>query len=64
MAGHYLQAKAQKVDFDKQIVLCEEIFEGDKFEVEYDSLIVATGTKTNTFGIKNILEREGKEVFF
>ena len=64
MAGHYLQAKARSVDFKKQTLLCEEIFHGFKFEVDYDALIIATGNKTNTFGIKNILEREGKEVFF
>src|SRR5688572_13794365 len=64
MAGHYLQAKARTVDFEKQTIVCEEIFQNKKFEVNYDALLIATGTKTNTFGVKNVLEREGKEVFF
>ena len=64
MGRTYLQAKARSVDFDKQIITCEEIFHHQSFDVSYDMLIISTGTKTNTFNIKYVLEREGKEVFF
>ena len=33
-------------------------------QVRYDYLVVAAGCKTNTFGVRGIAEREGREVFF
>ena len=32
--------------------------------MRYDYLVVAAGCKTNTFGVRGIAEREGREVFF
>ena len=34
------------------------------FTVPWDILVIATGCKTNTFGVPGVMEREGKEVFF
>ena len=60
----YYQAKARSVDLDKQIVTCEGVWDGEVFEVPYEKLVLAQGVKTNTFGVPNVAEREGKEVFF
>jgi len=47
--GHYYQAKARDIDSTKQIVTCQDLYKGVRFDVEYDYLVVAAGMKSNTF---------------
>ena len=47
--GHYYQAKARDIDSTKQIVTCEDLYKGVRFDVEYDYLVVAAGMKSHTF---------------
>lgn len=60
----YYQAKARELDVEKQTVLCEDVFKGNKFEVPYDYLCIAAGNKTNTFNTPGVADREGQDVFF
>lgn len=62
--GGYYQAKARDIDTAQKVVRCEDIFKNERFDVEYDFLVVAAGSKTNTFGTPGVEAREGKEVFF
>eukprot|EP01052_Picozoa_sp_SAG31_P002174 SAG31_NODE_74_length_27628_cov_18.235642_6_plen_186_part_00 len=43
---------------------CQDIFVGNQFQLKYDYLVLATGCKSNTFGVPGVEDREGKEVFF
>lgn len=62
----FFHAKASSVDFKEQQVKCNSIFphETAAFEVPYDYLVVACGSKTNTFNTPGIMARENEEVFF
>ncbi|KNC77481.1 hypothetical protein SARC_10059, partial [Sphaeroforma arctica JP610] len=60
----FYQAKARDIDFDTQEVVCDSIYGSGSFSIKYDKLVMAMGVKTNTFGTKNLVEREGQEVFF
>jgi len=62
--GHYYQAKARDIDSTKQIVTCQDLYKGVRFDVEYDYLVVAAGMKSNTFNTHNIERLEGVVVFF
>ncbi len=77
LAGlNYTQAKALNIDFAKKVIQCKASYTTEglpedsestltrQFEVSYDKLVIAVGTKTNTFNIPGIEEREGKNVFF
>ena len=65
---HYVQAVANSVDFDKKIVNCASFYKHftgerenpirEEFDVEYDKLILAMGTKSNTFGVPGIVSVE------
>lgn len=59
----YHQAYANKVDFASQNIKCSDYFkDSHKFDITYDSLVIATGCETNTFGIPGVLDN--KDVFF
>lgn len=60
----YYQAKARSIDIAGGVVKCEDAYSGGTFDVPYDYLCVAGGKKSNTFGVKNVAELEGKTVFF
>ena len=62
--GEYYQAKARGVDLSAKTVECEDIFKGHRFTVPYDYLVIAAGCKSNTFGVPNVAEREGHEIFY
>jgi NADH dehydrogenase FAD-containing subunit len=62
--SEYYQAKAVAVNTDRKTISCQDIFVGLQFEVKYDYLVIATGCKSNTFGIPGVDAREGEEVFF
>ena len=59
--GRFLHAKARSLDPDNKKILVESVH-NDKFEIEYDKLVIAVGVKTNTFGIPTI--QEGNGIFF
>ncbi|KAG9287047.1 hypothetical protein G9A89_023011 [Geosiphon pyriformis] len=54
----YYQAYADTIDFDKQLVYCTSNLEDkrDKFTVPYDTLVIAVGANSNTFGIPGVGE--------
>ncbi|CAJ0876292.1 15109_t:CDS:10 [Entrophospora sp. SA101] len=54
----YYQAYADRVDFKEQIIYCTSNLERktDKFKLEYDTLIIAVGANSNTFGIPGVGE--------
>jgi NADH dehydrogenase FAD-containing subunit len=62
--NEYYQAKARTLDSVKRVVSCEDLFSGTSFDLSYDYLVIATGSKTNTFGTPGVTENEGKDVFF
>nr|CAG8525889.1 5762_t:CDS:10 [Entrophospora candida] len=54
----YYQAYADRVDLKEQILYCTSNLERntDKFKLEYDTLIIAVGANSNTFGIPGVGE--------
>jgi len=61
----YFQGKVSKIDFEKKIVTSDNIFKKEKSnDIPYDHLVIACGTKTNTFNTPGIADREGIEVHF
>jgi len=69
---HYLQAQASGIDFEGKQVHCTEVY-AHREEVQpgswksqpkaqlslpYDKLVIATGTKSNTFGVPGITSQE------
>ena len=62
--GNYYQAKARTLDLSRRVLHCEDAFKKRPFQVAFDYLMIATGNKTNTFGVPGVMEREGKRVFF
>ncbi|CAM9562675.1 unnamed protein product [Ectocarpus sp. 12 AP-2014] len=59
---HYLQASVLSVDFKSKTLRCQEVFKGTEHEVDYDSLVIATGAQNNTFGVPGVSEEN--HVFF
>lgn len=55
---HYIQAAARNMDFEKKIIHCEEVYESREFDVDYDKLVIAVGTKSNTFSVPGIASVE------
>lgn len=62
--NEYYQAKARSLDLTKRQVYCQDIFTGLSFALPFDFLVIATGSKTNTFGTPGVKQNEGKDVFF
>eukprot|EP00954_Amorphochlora_amoebiformis_P023348 1359455-Amorphochlora_amoeboformis.AAC.1 len=62
--AEYYQAKARDINTDERMIHCRDIFKERDFRVPYDYLIIACGSKTNTFETPGVDEREGKEVQF
>ena len=64
----YYQGKARALDWMQRTLQCEECDShrptGHRFSVKFDVLVVATGSKTNTFGTPGVAEAEGREVHF
>lgn len=65
---HYLQAVANKIDFSSKKIQCADLykhFDEDKdkihrnlFSINYDKIIIALGTKSNTFGVPGFCSQE------
>lgn len=54
--ARYLQASARSVDAARKVLLCESPLDGRAFEVPYDTLVVAVGAASRTFGIPGVAE--------
>jgi NADH:ubiquinone reductase (non-electrogenic) len=52
----YYQARARSVDAAARKVTCEAALDGRRFDLAFDSLIIAVGAETNTFGIPGVRE--------
>ncbi|RHZ82575.1 hypothetical protein Glove_108g17 [Diversispora epigaea] len=52
----YYQAYADKIDFKNQVIHCTSNLElsKNKFSIPYDTLVIAVGANSNTFGIKGV----------
>ena len=60
----YYQASVNSIDFDDAIIHCTDAFTDDKhkFNLDYDALILAPGSETNSFGVHGVETNE--HVFF
>ncbi len=62
---HYHQARATGIDFGSRVVKCRDVYTHYEtgsnlvFELPYDKLVIAVGTKSNTFGLIESREEEG-----
>eukprot|EP00658_Telonema_sp_P-2_P071602 TRINITY_DN6083_c0_g1_i8.p1 TRINITY_DN6083_c0_g1~~TRINITY_DN6083_c0_g1_i8.p1 ORF type:complete len:253 (+),score=72.44 TRINITY_DN6083_c0_g1_i8:115-873(+) len=55
----YDAAKATSVDLESQSLICRDVFKNkSEYVVGYDYLIIACGSKTNTFNTPGVSERE------
>ncbi|GAD97629.1 disulfide oxidoreductase, putative [Paecilomyces variotii No. 5] len=55
----YIKAIALDIDFHAQKIICQPAFEGledNRFEVDYDKVIISPGCRSNTFGIPGVAE--------
>lgn len=52
----YVQANARSVDLPRRILTCEGAHDGKAFELPFDSLIIAVGSKSNSYGIPGVEE--------
>ena len=71
---HYHQAQANNIDFERQSISCTDVYSHyqkgkpvtDKreinFEVPYDKLVIAVGTKSNTFGVPGLISQEEERI--
>ena len=62
--AEYYQAKARSLNVEKKQLQCEDLYSNEIFDLNYDYLIIAAGSKTNTFNTPGIIENESKDVFF
>jgi len=63
----YVQASARNIDFKSKEVICTDLYEHsqdgikeqqNEFKIKYDKLVLAVGTKSNTFGVPGIHSTE------
>ncbi|KAK0762966.1 hypothetical protein N5P37_004492 [Trichoderma harzianum] len=55
----YIKATVVDIDFDSQTLICQLAFEelkDERFNVEYDKVILVPGCRSNTFGIPGVAE--------
>ncbi len=52
----YLQASAEKIDIENQIVTCHPTGDGERFEITYDILVIGVGAQINTFNVPGVEE--------
>ena len=48
----YYQASVSNISFKNKALHCIDSFKGNTFTLEYDAVIIAPGSETNTFDIK------------
>ena len=54
----YVQASAREIDFSNKEVVCKNLYERGEFKLKYDKLVLAVGTKSNTFGVPGLESTE------
>lgn len=47
-------ARATRLNFEERQVACEEYYLKERFEVNYEYLILAVGSTTNTFNVPGV----------
>lgn len=52
--GHFLLAKAEKIEYSDKLIKIKSVDSDDYFYVPYDKLVVAVGSTTNTHGVKGL----------
>jgi len=52
----YYEATCEDVDLQRKVITCQGKLGADKFEVAYDKLVVAVGSRPSTFGTKGVEE--------
>ncbi|KKO99097.1 hypothetical protein THAR02_08798 [Trichoderma harzianum] len=55
----YIKASVVNIDFDTQTLICQPAFEelrDERFNVEYDKVILVPGCRSNTFGVPGVAE--------
>jgi NADH dehydrogenase FAD-containing subunit len=58
----YKQATCNEIDYKNKRLHCAEVFKNEKFTLDYDYLVLAPGSETNTFNVPGV---EGNpRVFF
>ncbi|KAF4958036.1 hypothetical protein FSARC_11122 [Fusarium sarcochroum] len=57
--GRYIKAIVVDINFDTHTLTCQPAFDelkDERFEVQYDTVIIAPGCRSNTFGIPGVAE--------
>lgn len=54
--ARYVQASARSVDAARKVLFCESPLDGRSFEIPYDTLVVAVGAASRTFGVPGVQE--------
>ncbi|MCZ6508026.1 MAG: FAD-dependent oxidoreductase, partial [Acidobacteria bacterium] len=52
--AHLLEAAAEQVDFDARRVACRSAVGEERFEIEYDVLVLAVGAAVSNYGISGV----------
>jgi NADH dehydrogenase len=52
--GHFLHAKAEKIEFTDKLIKVKDCKSNKYFYVPYDKLVVAVGSTSNTHGVKGL----------
>jgi len=50
----YIQARCTEVDSMRRVITCEGSLDGTKFQLTYDTLVIAVGAINNTFNIPGV----------
>eukprot|EP00598_Pedospumella_elongata_P000480 CAMPEP_0184975452 /NCGR_PEP_ID=MMETSP1098-20130426/6705_1 /TAXON_ID=89044 /ORGANISM="Spumella elongata, Strain CCAP 955/1" /LENGTH=481 /DNA_ID=CAMNT_0027498199 /DNA_START=18 /DNA_END=1463 /DNA_ORIENTATION=- len=51
---HYAQASCDDIDYIHKKIHCTEVYKMSKFSMEYDYLVLAPGSETNTFNVPGV----------
>jgi NADH dehydrogenase/NADH:ubiquinone reductase (non-electrogenic) len=51
---HYTQASCDEIDYVHKKVHCTEVYKNSTFSMEYDYLVLAPGSETNTFNVPGV----------
>jgi NADH:ubiquinone reductase (non-electrogenic) len=54
--ARFIQAFARSVDPVRKVVACEGALDGRDYDLAYDSLVIAVGSATQTFGVPGVKE--------
>jgi NADH:ubiquinone reductase (non-electrogenic) len=52
----YVQANGRSIDLPRRILKCEGALDGKAFELPFDSLVIAVGSRSNSYGIPGVEE--------